>query len=427
MRKINKFLATMVFVIFIVSSVAIGADTAADKKPKELGVTIRVKDAPIRNIMDIFSKQAKMNIIMADDVTGTVSASFAGIGALKGIQAVLMAKGYEWQQDGNLVIISKRKAVRSFQLKYADATAVAASLAGIADSVLANKDANSVIVQTSSSSLLNVQDIISKLDELPKQVLVEAKIIEIRADDGSTLGTELNYTRSTATGNSAITMGLVDHQTPPTATTTPTTLVPGLFVSGVKGDLKAYLEALQSKTDYKLLASPRVLAINHKEAKILIGSQLGYYENLITTTGTSQSVKFLETGIKLTFTPHIGEDGNIVMDIHPEISEGTVVSSLLPQKTTTETTNRVVIKDGDTIVIGGLIRNTSQLVDKGVPILMNIPFIGALFRRSETTNTRRELIVFITPNVVDENDLKAMAEEKNAKVKDASKKFEMIH
>jgi type II secretory pathway component GspD/PulD (secretin) len=162
---------------------------------------------------------------------------------------------------------------------------------------------------------------------------------------------------------------------------------------------------------YDLIASPWITALNHQEASILIGSKYGYKSTITTTTGTLEKVEFLEVGTKLRFTPHINQDGYIRMDIYPSISEGSVINSL-PQESTTETKNTVLVKDGQTIVIGGLTKNYTNQIEVGTPILSNIPFLGMLFRRTELVQEKRDIMVLITPYILTPEFLEKMNAEK---------------
>ena len=113
-------------------------------------------------------------------------------------------------------------------------------------------------------------------------------------------------------------------------------------------------------------------------------------------------------GTKLSFTPYVYSDGTIRMDIHPEVSEGSITTDGLPQKQTTEATTTVIVRDGETIVIGGLIKDKTKETEKGVPIIMNIPIIGNFFKRKELLWEKKEIIAVITPHIITEEKMKAM-------------------
>lgn len=128
-------------------------------------------------------------------------------------------------------------------------------------------------------------------------------------------------------------------------------------------------------------------------------------------------MNFLETGTKLTITPHVSDDGFIRMSIAPKISDGFVANDL-PTENTTETQNEVLVKSGQTIIIGGLSKNSKTQTEIGIPILMNIPLIGNLFRRTVIDNEKRELLVVITPTIMTPEFLQKMSTE----IDDATKK-----
>jgi type II secretory pathway component GspD/PulD (secretin) len=163
--------------------------------------------------------------------------------------------------------------------------------------------------------------------------------------------------------------------------------------------MEAYLSALEKTVGYDIVASPWVMALNHEPAYILIGSKYGYKTSIVSQTSTIQEIRFLEVGTKLNFTPHINEDGFIIMDLYPAISDGSVKDDL-PQEDTTETKNRVLVKDGQSVVIGGLTKKFDREVVIGLPILSSIPFLGNLFRRTEIQSEKREVMVIVTPRIV---------------------------
>ena len=250
-----------------------------------------------------------------------------------------------------------------------------------------------------------------KFDQAPLQVQVEAKIIELKSGNGdATTPNALGANWSIRNPNDANDNIQIKTDNSLTATVSLAAAPLGLFAQLLSGNVDAYLSAVKKTTGYDLVASPWITALNHEEAEILIGSKYGYRTSLTTQTGTLQEVEFLEVGTKLKFTPHINDDGYIRMVIQPSISEGSVTNDL-PQENTTETRNQVLVKDGQSIVIGGLTKNYNSNVEIGVPILSAIPFIGNIFKRTELIKEKRELMVVITPHIVTPEFLTKMAEQ----------------
>ncbi len=159
-----------------------------------------------------------------------------------------------------------------------------------------------------------------------------------------------------------------------------------------------------------MLANPKVLALNKQRGEVLVGREDGYLTTTVTDTTTVQTVEFLKTGTRLTFRPFIGNDGYIRLEVHPEDSDGTVVGGL-PSKTTTEVTSNVMVKDGHTIVIGGLFREGNTRARKQVPVLGNIPILGALFRNANDQTTREEIIILLTPHIIKDDAAYSKASE----------------
>lgn len=298
--------------------------------------------------------------------------------------------------------------LKVFPLKYINAQVLTKALNGVlaaGEGVSVNEKLNTVVVRASTSNLDNISRVVEKLDRAPLQVQVEAKIIELKSGNGDAtnpdnLGVSWKYTHATNPND------YVQSTTTSTLSNAASSL--GLYAQLISGNTAAYLQALKKTIGYNLIASPWVTALNHETAEILIGSKYGYKTSVISQTSTVQEINFLEVGTKLKFTPHINEDGYIIMDVYPSISEGSVIGDL-PQENTTETKNKVLVKDGQSIVIGGLSKQYNTKQEIGVPILSHIPFLGMMFKNTQVIKEKRDLMVIITPHIVTPEFLEAMA------------------
>ncbi|MCX5751701.1 MAG: hypothetical protein NT099_08600 [Candidatus Saganbacteria bacterium] len=331
------------------------------------------------------------------------------------------------QQVNVPVAADENFAMRSFQLKYANAKSASSALNELlaeGEKVSVDENLNTILARASERNLDRIAVVIAKMDGSPLQVMVEAKILEVKGGNGDTnnpsyLGVSFKDQKD---ANNFIQFNSTD-----TLSLAATAI--GLYGQVLSGDLTAYLQALERKLGYDLVASPWVTALNHQPAEILIGSKYGYQTAVISQTQTVQQVNYLEVGTKLKFTPHINEDGFIIMDIYPSVSEGSVINNL-PQENTTETKNKVLIKDGQSVVIGGLTKDYSNLVEIGVPYLSAIPFLGTLFKRTEVHTEKRNLMVIITPHIVTPELLTTMANKANDLDKARQQKFDdakLIH
>jgi len=179
----------------------------------------------------------------------------------------------------------------------------------------------------------------------------------------------------------------------------------GLSVGVTFDNISALITALETVSDVTIMANPKILALNKQAGKLSIGKEEGYQSlTNVSEGGTStQEVEFLESGTVLEFRPFIGKDGLIRMEIRPEQSNGQIVNYgtvQLPNKSKTEVVTNVMVRDGQTIVLGGLFKESTNLSHSQVPILGDIPVIGELFRGVSDSSSRVELIILITPHII---------------------------
>jgi type IV pilus assembly protein PilQ len=163
--------------------------------------------------------------------------------------------------------------------------------------------------------------------------------------------------------------------------------------------LDAQIHALETERKATLLSNPRVVTVNNREARILVGQRIP----LIVSDVSGNPITQLQTiGIQLKVTPHITEGGTITLDVHPEVSDlstqATVQGGVIIN--TSEADTRVVVENGESAMIGGMIRQVESTQSEGVPILSKIPLFGALFRYTNKTKQNRELVIFLTPRIV---------------------------
>jgi type IV pilus assembly protein PilQ len=307
-----------------------------------------------------------------------------------------------------------------------------------------------IVVYDYPENLEKVAEVLKSVDIRPKQVLIEATILSARLTEETKFGIDWNFfagvsligTSATSDLTSATEISRGTSATKPigqiaaggagTPIETAGFATPGmngLRVGATSGSMAMFLTALEEITDVTILANPKVLAVNKQEGFVQIGQKLGYVnqtsQNL---TSTTQSVAFLETGTVLQFRPYIGDDGYIRMDILPKDSSGVVANSL-PQETLTMVKSNIMVKDGETIVIGGLFRDSVTTGRTQVPLLGDIPFVGALFRGTTDTTERQEVIVLLTPHIIKEPsqlDGKARAEDISRKRYGAEKELQWI-
>jgi general secretion pathway protein D len=209
---------------------------------------------------------------------------------------------------------------------------------------------------------------------------------------------------NTATTTTTDSKGTVTSTTTKTSTTGAVSNGFGTNSNGVKfgwvgGSTTGFIKALETLGETKVLAAPRLLVLNKQRAEVHLGDQLGYITSTQTQTSTTETVNFMPTGTQLRLRPFVSSDGMIRMEVHPERSSGALDGKGIPQTNAQQVTTNVMIPDGATIVIGGLIDTEVTHGWAGVPLLSRLPWIGYLFRDTTDETKKRELIVIITPHI----------------------------
>ncbi len=300
-----------------------------------------------------------------------------------------------------------------FELKYAKAadlkTKITETMTKGIGTMQIDERTNKVSVTDLEKKMGEIEKLVAAFDDKLQQVLIEAKIVQVTLSDQYKLGVDWTsvITKVGQMGNdinisSMFQIAASNAFGPPGAQI----LIGALSDS----DWATMIQVLKTVGDTDLLSSPRITALNNQEAKILVGKSQPYATNTVTqTTGlatTATNLAFIDIGVKLFVTPTINKDGFITMKIKPEVSSSTTFyhygtpDTTVPIVETTQAETSVTVKDGTTIIIGGLIKDQRTNSVSKVPFLGDIPIIGQAFRKTETTVEKQELVVFLTPHIV---------------------------
>ncbi len=411
-------------------------------------IQFHVGDMPLSQALQILSAESQRNIIVSPGVKGTVTANLFDVSFGEAMKAILTPNGASHVQQGNFIYVYTKqelaamdasrkekqvtKVIRLNYLSAKDALAYAKPLIGEENTItLAGADASGeggsfataekdfIIITADPDTIKLVERIIEQIDVRPKQVLVEATILRANLNDDNALGVDFTLVGGVDLellgASSSGVQNLVLGQLPESrfekfnsATTTNFAKdVPdgGITVGVIKDNVGVFLRALEQVTDTTVLANPKVLALNKQEAEVIVGRRDGYLTTTVTETQAVQTVEFLETGTQLVFRPYIANDGYVRVQLHPEDSVGFVNAQGLPSEQTTEVTTNVLIRDGETILIGGLFREVTTDARNQVPFLGSIPGIGPLFRSNNDSTAREEIIILMTLHIVKNPDV----------------------
>jgi type II secretory pathway component GspD/PulD (secretin) len=358
------------------------------------------RDTPISELFNMISRSAKVNIVLGRGVSGNVSISLYDLTVRQAIEAIAEAGGYSVSERAGGFLISDPKTaqkdmssmqqVRALKVRYTDlrkAGEILARQVGPYGAVTVLEQTRSLVVESNEAGLARAASVLREIDRPPRQILIEAKILEITLDQNENFG--VDWSR------------IVNANGPDTVGTTgfTTNVGPRFFMNLVNNNIEAHLTALSNKGRVHTLATPRLLALEDQEASTNVGDQLGYRLTTTINNVTTESIQFLDTGVILRVTPSIDVDGRIMMKVRPEVSSGSV-SAGIPSKKTTEVSTQLVARDGQPVLIGGLIKSSRNYRRQGIPLLSDIPLLGRAFSSTEDGGATTETIVLITPRIV---------------------------
>ena len=409
-------------------------------------ISFDYSEADVREVIDMMAAKAGINIIYGDDVSGTLTITLSKVPFDEAFRTLLNVKGLAAQQVGENILriaspatfmAEQKKAMmqtRVFFLNYYKATDIKAQVDAVTTaegrkpSTNADDTNNALVVTDTPLGLDSTARLIRSLDRIPKQVLIEAKLVEVSLDNSLDYGISWNGYGSNGNGtfygskdiSKAATEALggkyatnsLSAANGGTGVNLPSNIVYGAFRLGKVASnymFDAVITAAAKKGKAKVLSDPKIATLNNKEANINITTQIPYTTTEITAATppiSTTKVTYLTTGIILKVTPTINSDGRISMKISPSVSQPnatiTPVAGGAPGIDTRSADTNVIVRNGETIVIGGLIHDTQSEAVFKVPILGDIPLLGYLFKKKSVSRSRMELLIFVTPRVLED-------------------------
>ncbi len=377
---------------------------AAQAQDVERRVSMTMKDADLADVMDMISRERRVNVFVSTDSNEQVSFSLYDMSVPEAIRSIANSAGLAVEHyDDNYYIVERDEAgkyapdaithVRAFELQYVDVEEMSSLLEPYLSDygeITQFTERNMFLVQDTPEFLRRISALVATIDEKPEQILIEAKILEVTLTDEDSYGLDWSKTfNSDGGGGTFGTQGLSDSNSA------------GLFFDYATPDITATLNALTAQGRVRTLSTPKLLALEDVESSVIVGDRRGYSVTTTINQVTTESVEFLESGVILRVTSSVDDNDQVTMDIHPEVSTG-VIDPLtgIPSQTTTEVKTRMIVPDSSTIFVGGLIKNRIDESKRGVPVVGRIPVVGGLFSNRQKTSTNTETVVLITPTIV---------------------------
>jgi type IV pilus assembly protein PilQ len=414
----------------------------------------------IRTLLQLIAKSAGYNFVISDAVKGNITLNLKNVTWQQALNIVLQSHGLASRQEGNVIFISTLDELTSNQtkqlqsdetisnlapltssiiyLKYSNAADVATLLKGTTGTLLTPRGqiavdsrTNSIILRDVKTNLRDLTRAVKQLDVPAKQVIIEARIVNIDVNFEKELGARFGATRTPAnmTGTFFGANSLAQGASPANVTNAAGTIDPtqrlnfdipantifgsipgsiGFAVAKVGGlllDLE--LSALEGEDHAEVISAPRVMTSNQKKAVIQTGEEIPYQES---TSSGATSVEFKNAVLSLEIIPQITPNNKIILNIKATqdtrgtntvlSSTGGATSTSVPAINTQEVESNILLNNNETIVLGGVYKQTKENTFERIPFLGNLPLIGVLFRHQSLQNEKTELLIFLTPKIV---------------------------
>lgn len=429
MRK--AILRSLLAIVFLSLFMPIGGSLLGGDQ-EERPISVDFQNADIRTVLRSFSVYTDKNIIAGPNVQGPVTVRLENVPWRKALDIILKANGYAAKEEEGIIRVglwdqflneeikiqeAERKredleplATRVIDVSFAKAGELVNSLKpllGRRGVIEVDERTNSLIVSDIPSRIEQIANMVAILDSQTPQVEINAKLVDLDARVSRDLGIQWqaqNIKIPDVQGEHSIKVDAVgqiqtDVSQGPTLSQPEASLKIGKII-GPAGDFEATIKALERQNKANIISNPRITTLNNREASIIVGKKIP----LIVADEAGNPITQLTTvGIQMRVTPHVNsKTGEITLDLHPEVSDlsaqATVQGGIII--VTAEADTRVMVNDGETAVIGGLIRTNESTYDVGVPVLRNLPLIGRLFGSKSKVKEERELVIFVTPRIV---------------------------
>jgi len=421
-------------------------------------ISLSFQNIDVRSLLQIIGDVSGNNVVISDGVRGELAMRLQNVPWDQALDIILKTKGLGLQQQGNVMLIAplEEMAARAkaegeadkqkdegaplrseiMQVNYAKASDIAALLKSSNNSLLSTRGkvsvddrTNTLLVLETRERLADIRNLLARLDIPVKQVLIESRIVIANDDYSKQLGTRFGVSAvSDNGGNGLLTTSGSANATDTTVGsfldsggTFPVELgalndrfnvnLPvasaGRIAFAILGSdylVDLELSALQAEGRGEVVSQPRVITANSKQARIEQGVEIPYQQ---ATSSGATSVSFKKAVLSLTVTPQITPDERLIMDLEVNNdSRGADVSSgsggTIPSIDTRKVTTQVLVKNGETVVLGGIFQQTQNTNVTKVPFLGDLPMVGYLFRTNNVVNNKRELLIFVTPKIVSE-------------------------
>jgi type IV pilus assembly protein PilQ len=381
-------------------------------------ITIDVQEADVQTVIRCFSEFSGTNIVAGPEVDGKVTAHLKDVPWRQAMDIILRSHGFGYREEYGMIRVStldkltkeelevqaaERKRddllpleTRIIPLSFAKASEMRDAMKDIISqrgSIQVQAGVNALIVNDIAKNVDKVAAMVTELDRKIRQVEIVAKLVDVDYDATREMGVRWDLLNLSSKNLNAVGDLALDARSAAPV---------GTFRVGTVqswGEVQSIIDMLEKENKANIISNPRIVTAENREASIMVGKEIPL---IVADEAGNPITELTKIGIILRVTPHVNLDNTITLDLHPEVSDlaaqATVQGGVVIVMSEADT--RVVVGDGETAVIGGLISETVNRLESGVPILKNIPVFGGLFRLTSENKKKRELIIFVTPRIV---------------------------
>jgi type IV pilus secretin PilQ/predicted competence protein len=382
-------------------------------------ITLDAQGADMKTVLRTISDFSGVNIVSGQDVEGDVYVHIKDTPWEEALDILLKAYGYGYREEFGMIRVAEMTALMREELDQKTAERKKEDLLPLVTKIIfinnsnaeelrmalenivstrgmisVDEGSNSLIVNDIEKNIAKIEGMVRELDKRTYQVDINAKLVEIDVEASRELGIDwalmnLSSAKLDGTGSAEVTSNIAQSAA---------RLTYGTVQSW--GEFSAVFKALEKSNQAKLISNPRITTLDNREASILVGKEIPL---IVADEAGNPITELTKIGIMLRVTPHVNSDRTITLDLHPEVSdlqsEATAQGGVII--TTSEADTRVIVGNGETAVIGGLIKEIETEYVTGVPILKDIPFISWFFSSKSKVSKQQELVIFVTPTIVE--------------------------
>lgn len=414
-------------------------------------MSLNFQNIEVRSVLQLIADFTGLNMVTSDTVSGNITLRLQNVPWDQALDIILKTKGLDKRQNGNVLLVAPADEIAAreklelqneqqqqtlsplrsefVQVNYAKASDIAALLKQEGNSLLSDRGnvsvderTNTLLVQDTSNKLEEVRALVRKLDIPVRQVLIESRIVNANNDSQEDLGVRFGFTslEGKAPFNTGNTVGGVSGTVDGVHNAVNTGTLGGdgslnvnLPVNGAAGTLglsigklidgtllDLELSALESESRGEIIASPRLLTANQKEAYIESGEEIPYLE---ATSSGAAAIQFKKAVLSLKVKPQITPDDRIILDLTVNQDRRGVETRGVPAINTREIGTQVLVNNGETVVLGGIFEQTTTREKTKVPLFGDLPAVGWMFRSTSDIDKKSELLIFVTPKIVKES------------------------